>query len=333
MIAMRRMEVVRQVSKWLVVTAFVALGTGLPQKLRAETHIALGITSLTAFSLPLYIAEEKGLYAAHGLDVDIIVAGQAASVIRQLTAGSLDMAQAATDQSLRGMLQGAPIRIIAGAAANAPFRMVGGKGVVSWRDLKGKVLSVGGPTDVTLYFLRVMARRNGLKDTDYDLIYAGGTPQRFAQLASGGVAGAMLTNPLDFTALEQGYVDLGIVPEYLPHWAQNNLLVAQSWAASHRAAVVAFLRAEIAATDFFYAPAHRDAVIAILVKFTKAEPATAAATYDFYLQQQVIAPKSALFEAGIQHNLDAFVEMGELQRPTPPLSQFIDPTYLAEAAK
>ena len=38
----------------------------------------------------------------------------------------------------------------------------------------------GGLTDVTLYFLRVMARRNALADQDYDLLYGGGTPNRFA---------------------------------------------------------------------------------------------------------------------------------------------------------
>ncbi len=34
---------------------------------------------------------------------------------------------------------------------------------------------------------------------------------------------AMLTNPVDFSALEQGFVDLGSVPQYLPNWAQNNI--------------------------------------------------------------------------------------------------------------
>ena len=199
------------------------------------------------------------------------------------------MAQAATDQSLRAILRGAPIRIVAGAASNAPFRVVAAKTIKSWSDLKGKTISVGGLTDVTLYFLRVMARKNGLTDQDYDLLYGGGTPNRFAQLASGAVAAAMLTNPVDFSAIEQGFVDLGSVPQYLPNWAQNNILVDTRWAQQHRGAVLAFLRAHIKATKFIYDPANRDDVIAILAKHTKTAPNIAAATYELYIKQQVIA--------------------------------------------
>src|SRR5262249_35761637 len=123
-------------------------------------EVTFGITSATAFSLAHYIATEKKFYAAEGLAVETVVAGAAVGVLQQLAAGSLNMAQAATDQTLRAVLRGAPIRIVAGAAANAPFRMVAARTVKGWGGLKGKTVSVGGLTDVTLYFTRVMARKN-----------------------------------------------------------------------------------------------------------------------------------------------------------------------------
>ena len=215
---------------------------------RRTRFVTFGITSLTALSLPHYIAEEKKFYEAEHLAVDTIVAGSAARALQQVAAGSLNMGQIATDQALRAILHDAPIRMIAGVADNAPFRMLAGKSVKSWADLKGKTITVGGVLDVTLYFVRVMARKNGLADQDYDLIYAGGTPDRFAQLLSGAVAGAILTNPHDFMALAQGFVDLGSVPDYLPHWAQNNIAMDVRWGAQHRPAVEAFLRAYIRAS-------------------------------------------------------------------------------------
>jgi ABC-type nitrate/sulfonate/bicarbonate transport system substrate-binding protein len=314
----------------LALVAILLLIQGVPA--RAAAAITLGITSATAFSIPHYIAEEKKYYEAEGLSVDTIVAGSAASVLQQLAAGSLNIAQAATDQTLRAILRGAPIRIIAGAASNAPFRVMAAKGTKGWSDLKGRTVSVGGLTDVTLYFLRVMARKNGLSDQDYDLLYGGGTPNRFAQLLSGAVAAAILTNPQDFVALNQGFVDLGSVPEYLPHWAQNNILVDTRWAPQHRAEILAFLRVHIRATRFFYDPANRDEVIGILAKYTKTTREIAASTYDLYVRQQVIAPEAALFADGLKANLDAFVAMGELAEP-PPLAGFIDTGYLAEASK
>jgi len=185
---------------------------------------------------------------------------------------------------------------------------------------------------VTLYFLRVMARKNGLADQDYDLLFAGGTPARFAQLVSGAVAAAMLTNPVDFSALEQGYVDLGSVPQYLPNWAQNNILVDTRWAAQNRDTVLAFLRAHIKASNYIYEPAHRDEIIAILAKHTKATPQIAAATYDLYIKQGVIARGAALYEDGIKANFDALVALGDLAT-APPLDRFVDGSFLAEATK
>jgi ABC-type nitrate/sulfonate/bicarbonate transport system substrate-binding protein len=297
----------------------------------AAGTITLGITSATAFSIPHYIAEEKKYYADAGLEVDTIIAGSANGVLQQLAAGSLNIGQAATDQTLRAIARGAPIRIIAGAAANAPFRMLAAKGTKGWGDLKGKSISVGGLTDVTRYFLRTMARKNGLGDHDYDLLYGGSSPNRLTQLLSGAVAGAILTNPHDFVALEQGFVDLGSVPEYLPHWAQNNIQVDTRWAAQHRAEILAFLRVHIRATRWFYDPANRADAIAILAKHTRTTPEVAARTYDLYVRLQVIAPDAALFEDGIKSNIDALVTMGDFAAPLP-LAGFIDPSFLAEVA-
>jgi NitT/TauT family transport system substrate-binding protein len=314
----------------LALLSLLALALSAPA--HAETRVTFGITSATAFSLPHYIASEKKFYQAEGLAVDTIVAGAAVGVLQQLAAGSLNIAQAATDQTLRAISRGASIRIVAGAASNAPFRMVAAKTVKSWGELKGKTISVGGLTDVTLYFTRVMARKNGLADQDYDLLYGGGTPNRFAQLASGAVTAAILTNPVDFAALEQGYVDLGSVTDYLPNWAQNNVLVDARWAQQNRASVVAFLRAHVRASRYFYDRANRDEVIAILARETKSAPAVAATTYDLYVKQRVVAREAALFEDGIRANLDALVTMGDFTAP-PPLASFIDPSFLAEASK
>jgi ABC-type nitrate/sulfonate/bicarbonate transport system substrate-binding protein len=321
MIGMRR--------RALMLAPFALLATGVSSQ--AASDIAFGITSATAFSLPHYIATENKYYGSEKLGVDTIVAGAAAGVLKQLAAGSLNIAQAATDQSLRAILHGAPIRIIAGAASNAPFRVLAAKNITGWNDLKGKTISVGGLTDVTLYFVRVMARRNGLADGDYDLLYGGGTPSRFAQLASGAAAAAILTNPVDFVALEQGFVDLGSVPQYLPHWAQNNILVDTRWAQLNRAAVLAFLRAHIRATRHLYERSNRDEVISILAKHTHTTVEVAAATYDLYIREQVIARDASLYPDGIKANLDALLEMGELKE-APALSDFIDASFLAQAA-
>jgi ABC-type nitrate/sulfonate/bicarbonate transport system substrate-binding protein len=316
----------RAVAIWVLL---ILAGTprGLAQ---AANEVSFGATSNTAFNLAHYIASEKKYYDSENLKVEAVVVGAAAGVLQQLAAGSLNVAQVATDQSLRAILRGAPIRIVAGAASNAPFRLVAAKAINNWGDLRHRTISVGGLTDVTLYFLRVMARNNGLADRDYDLLYGGATPNRFAQLASGAVAAAILTNPVDFAALEQGYVDLGSVQQYLPNWAQNNIVTDTRWAAQHRAVLVGLLRARIKATRYIYEPANRSEIIDILVRYTRIPRPAAAATYDLYIERQVIARDAGLFEDGIKANFDALIAMGDVTQPPPPAG-FIDASFLAEA--
>jgi ABC-type nitrate/sulfonate/bicarbonate transport system substrate-binding protein len=322
----------RYLKRVFIAVLACAVAAVAPRPVAAQEKIAFGITSYTANSIVHYIALEKKFYEAEKLSVDTIVTGTAASVVQQLVGGSLAVAQAATNQSLRAINQGAPIVIVAGALSSAPFHVVAAKGVSTWTDLKGKKISVAGPTDQTVYFFRVMARKNGLDDKDYDFVYAGEAQDRLAQMMAGVVAAAVLTSPLDFKALDLGYADLGVVPDYMPNWAQNNLLINRNWGASHKATVVAALRAFVKASAFFYDPANRNEVIDILAKYTKSDRKLAEETYDFYVKVKAIAPKAALYEEGIQANLDAFVEMGEM-KSTPPVASFVDPSYLAEATR
>src|ERR1043166_3041194 len=95
----------------LIVTALLLLGGLASRPAAAASEIAFGITSQTAFSLAHYVATDRRLYEAENLKVETYVAGAAVQVLQQLAGGSLNMAQAATDQSLRAIIRGAPIRI------------------------------------------------------------------------------------------------------------------------------------------------------------------------------------------------------------------------------
>lgn len=310
----------------LVIVAVTCLAAPAP----AAEKVLFGMTSRTGFSAAHYVAEEKKLYAAENLDVETYAVGSAAGVLQQVAAGSLNIAQAATDQILRALLQGVPLRIVGGAVAMPPFRLVAAKGVKIWSELKGKTITVGGKSDVTLYFLRVMARKNGLADGDYDLIYGGGTPNRFAQLASGAVAAAILTNPQDFIALEQGYADLGSVSQYVPAWAQNNLIVDVRWSAKNAGIVTAFLKAWVQATRYYYDPNNRAEVIQILAKHTKVSPEAATSTYDLFIKESVISPDAELHLKGLAANLDALLTMGEIAT-IPNIDGYIDLSFLNAA--
>ena len=312
--------------------AAAALLIGAGANLAAEP-LQFGTTGRSdSTSIATYIALERKFFEAEKLDVVWTPAGSAARAVQQTVAGSLDISIAATDATIRAIAGGAGLRIIAGTVHAAPFRTVGAKDVATWDSLKGKLVSVGGPTDQTLFFFRIMARKNGLAEKDYDLIYAGTTPARFSQLMSGQVGAAVLTNPNDLMALAEGFNDLGVAPDYVPVWAQNNAFINVNWAKTHRAEAVTFLRVLRRSVDYFYDGKNRDEVVDIMAKYAGGDRATAEKIYSFYIDKQIIAAKAAISPDGIQAVIDSLVASGELKTPLK-AGDVIDGGFLEEAGR
>jgi NitT/TauT family transport system substrate-binding protein len=322
-----------QISRRWIAAACALAAIFVPVADASAAEVQFGTTGKSdSTSIVTYIAMERKLFEANGVQLNWFAAGSAAKAVQQTLAGSLDISIAATDQFIRAVGQGAPLSIVAGAVTAAPFRVVGAKDVRTWGDLKGKTISVGGPSDQTLFFFRIMARKNGLADKDYDLVYAGTTPARFAQLMTGAVGAAVLTNPNDLVAMDAGYSDLGAAPDYVPVWAQNNVFVNSVWAKKNPDAVTGFLKAFVAASAIFYDPAHRDEVVSILMKYNNSDKATSERVYTFYQDKKIIAPGAGLSEAGLQAVVDSLVASKELTS-APTVASLIDASFLAAATK
>ena len=319
----------------LATVAFLAAEAMAPGgPARAESGVLqFGTTGRSdSTSIATFIAIEKKLFEAENLKVNWIPAGSAARAVQQTVAGSLDLSIAATDATVRAIAEGGALKIVAGTVGAAPFRVVGDKSVGKWADLRGKTISVGGPSDQTLFFLRIIARQNGLADKDYDVVYAGTTPARFAQLMSGAIGAAVLTNPNDILALNNGYRDLGSAPDYVPVWSQNNAFVNAAYARDHRTEIEAFLRAYRKAVAFFRDPAQRDETLDIMKRYSGADAATAERIYRDYVEKRIIVPDAAISTAGIQAVVDSLVASGEL-KTAPKVAEFIDASYVGGSTK
>jgi hypothetical protein len=109
-----------KISARFFLLSFLALVGAAERSPGAATEVSFGITSSTPFSLPHYIATERKYYESEAVAVDTIVVGAAVGLLKQLAGGSLNLAQAATDQSLRAMLHYMREQVIAREAALFP---------------------------------------------------------------------------------------------------------------------------------------------------------------------------------------------------------------------
>src|SRR4051812_2531173 len=86
------------------------------------TTIEFGLVAKLALSWPMFMADNKGVFAEYGIKPDFVVVGMSSKVIQGLASGTFQMGHAGIPDAIRGTEQGAPVKIVAAEAALPPYR-------------------------------------------------------------------------------------------------------------------------------------------------------------------------------------------------------------------
>jgi ABC-type nitrate/sulfonate/bicarbonate transport system substrate-binding protein len=248
----------------------------------AQTISIGGVGAGSPIHWPIYIATAKGFYHQLGVEVKFTPIASSANVVQQAVAGSLDIAVSGPGDALRAINQGASLTLLRVEVRPSGYEIFAKKPIKTIADLRGKLIMIGGPKDITRYYMEALLRHGGLKPGDYDYIYAGATSQRFAALVSGSIDATILTAPFNFTARSEKYTDLGPPPPETERVPFAVFTLRPAWARQHAAEVQKFLDGFRQGVDYFYNPKNADEVIDILQKASNAPRADVAKTYTYY---------------------------------------------------
>ena len=203
---------------------------------RAADNVSVGtVGSASANIWPVYIGIKKGFFDAEDLKVDIVYVQSSANLVQQLAAGSLDITMSTgLVDPIRAIDQNAGISIVRFEAQAPPYALVGKPRIKKLEDLKGKVISLGGPKDITRIYVERMLAPHGVKPGEFDMVFAGATSARASALLAGAVDAAILLPPFNFQAEAQGFTNLGLTVDYAPELPFSGTVVNKAWAASHQ---------------------------------------------------------------------------------------------------
>jgi NitT/TauT family transport system substrate-binding protein len=279
----------------------------------AAEKVTVGIVGgYNAFVWPASIAEARHLYAAHGVEPEVIFMSSSPGMLQQLAAGSIDIAASA------GLVD--PVRLVARRAGVAiarvslhvsPYVLIGKPQFASIGDLKGKNVAIGSRNDMTFVLIVNMLAPFELKPDDVDMMFSGSTVSRYAALKTGAYDATLLAPPLSFISVSEGFKNLGIAGDYNKDLPFTGSVINRAWAAAHPDAAKNFFAAEDAATDWFYDDAHRDEAIKILIDASKSNPDDAARSYDFLRGGGYFDRTHKLSRRGIGALVTALHELGD----------------------
>lgn len=178
----------------ILISAGILAGYGLlqTQPLQDENRIIVA-DAATTHHLNLYVAKEKGLFAKHGVNVEIVKSENLAAARDSVVAGAADVFWACPTLGISTIGGGAPIRKIAQVKipCTSVLLVPADSPIQNYKDLDGKTIAGISPTCEAVIAITRAAEKAGAKFnlTKMD----GGTA--VAALKAGEVDGAILEEP------------------------------------------------------------------------------------------------------------------------------------------
>jgi len=285
-----------------------------PAPVRAADTVVVGTVGSPSANLwPLFIGIEKGFFTAENIKVDLIYIPASANAIQQLAAGSLDMSfSTGLVDPIRAAEQGAALGIARFEIQAPPYALLAKASIKSLKELKGKVISVGGPKDITRLYVDRMLAPHGLKAGDVDYVYAGATVARAQALLTNAVDAAILLPPSNFQVQNQGYNDLGLAMEYAPELPFSGTMANKAWAARNPDVLKRVLAAESKSTEYFYDDPNRAEVVSLLVRLSGQNVGDVEKAYDFFRKNNFFDRTGKISRVKLHALLDALVALGDL---------------------
>jgi ABC-type nitrate/sulfonate/bicarbonate transport system substrate-binding protein len=291
------------------------------------------------WNLPLWAAERQGFFEQNELRVALTPTPSSAFQMQGFAEGRFDIAMTAIDNVVAYQEGQGEAKIpqnpdlFAFMGGDSGFlSLVGGKGVRSTAELRGKKLSVDAMSTGYAFVLRELLARSGIAESEVTFERAGGGLQRFQELLKGSHDGTILISPLDLLAMNQGHARLARAEQHLGAYQGVVGAARRSWARDNEQALLGFIRAYHAGVQFVVDPKNRDIVEALLV-------ALAGRTMTPQLAKQaadtLLEPKSGFIrDAAI--NLQGVATVLALRskftgKPLGEAAKYIDPSYRNKA--
>ena len=202
---------------WKISCAFCLIGVLSPFSFAVAQPLKLTVsyTGVGPTQLPVWVAKEAGIFSKNGLDIQLIRA-QAATSVMALLSAELNLIQGAAPAVVQSNLRGFGTVYVAAGYVGFEYWLMSQRHIKNAEQLKGGLLGVSGVTGASATATQLVLRKLGLvpgKDTS--VIVIGGTPERLIALRTGKIQATLLNPPTTFVAQREGFnvlADLGTLP-------------------------------------------------------------------------------------------------------------------------
>jgi NitT/TauT family transport system substrate-binding protein len=269
-----------------------------------QPHLNVGIISVTATYVPLYLAVDDGLFAKEGLQVDLLPFRGGSDLIKAVVAGSADVGVVSLAEVASAIEAGQPLKAFYGGFNVPAFDWYAVPSIHTLAEAKGKRFGVTQYGSSTDFLTRYALASNGIDPAkDVQIVQGGDSPTRLAAMQAGQIDVNIFAAPDSFVAAERGYTRILRQKDLAPDYPYHVFGAQESFIAGHPNTLKALLRGFV--RGLRVARQNKAHAIEALVKRIQMDPKYAGPTFDDLI--------GYLFEDGrlpSEQGLDLFFEMG-----------------------
>lgn len=300
----------------------------------ARNKISIGAGAAGFNFLPIFIAQKLGLFARHGVEVEVRRTGSTDAATKALRDGELQIAITPPEGAIADYVNGGALRLIGGNLNGLPLTLIANPRFNSIAELKGASLGTSSMTEGTAIYTMEILKRNGLNfPEDYSFSLVGVHTARWAALQAGELDAALQLVPLNFVALDSGFKALGEASDYIPEIAFLSIVADLAWAEAHREALAGVLKGVREGLRTMHDPANDALSIELLADVVKTPPKYIQQSLDMVRDRRMMPQDMSLPDPALQMSIKLMQGAGLLERHTAidPKGVF-DGRFLAEIA-
>jgi ABC-type nitrate/sulfonate/bicarbonate transport system substrate-binding protein len=245
-----------------------------------------------AYNLPVWVAQQKGLFTANGLAVNLSFPKGSAQVVGDLDNGSAQLSMMSVDnvlaydgtsagQMATPNLPAANNLVVFMGGDHGFLSLVAQHGITSVDQLRGRVLSVDAMDTGFAFALFNTLAKHDLNPTNTHIIPIGGTGFRYRELVAGKQDATLLRPPFEMLSEEKGLNILLPSSQLEPIYLGTIGAVRKPWADAHQAEMTAFINSYHEALLWIFDKANEPGALAILhSEYPSLSPTYLVRTYD-----------------------------------------------------
>lgn len=190
----------------------------------------------------LWTANELGLFAKHGLDVELVLLVGAPLAVTALVSGETPIVHAGASAVVTSNLQGSGSVLVAGGANRFPYVLFVTDEIKRVEDLRGKKFGVSRIGSADNAAAITVLNRFGIKETDLTYVQAGSIPSRLAAMQTNALQATLLQAPETLKAKEIGMRPLLDFTKLDVEWQQNGVATTRDYIKKKPDTVRRFIR-------------------------------------------------------------------------------------------